>query len=436
MIKKNNSYDKYKEIYGYGYINKIPNEWEKLPNIAIFDERISKGHLNEELISVTISRGIIKQSEIENKKDTSNEDKTNYKLVKQGDLAYNKMRMWQGAIGFSKYRGIVSPAYIVLKPKININSEYFHYLFRTNYYKNYAKRFSYGLCDDQLNLRYSDFKRMYSIVPPIETQNIIVEYLNRKSNKAIIFIEKQLKIIELLKEEKKAYINKAITKGVNRNIRLKDSGIEWLGEIPEHWKISKIKYVATINPPKSNSRFTKNSLDVVTFLPMEAVNESGEINLDNKKAVKELWEGFTFFAKNDVVIAKITPCFENGKGAYLNKLDTEIGFGTTEFHVLRANKNINPEFLYFITRSNNFKKMGEENMVGTAGQKRVPVEFISNYPIAIPNLKEQQEIIDYLKIQIKKIDTMIEQAKKEIKLTQNYLESIIFHVVTGQLKVK
>ena len=159
-----------------------------------------------------------------------------------GDVAYNKMRMWQGALGSSKYRGIVSPAYIVLKTKVNINSEYYHYLLRTNFYINYSKRFSYGIVDDQLSLRYKDFKRMYSIVPPLETQNQIADYLNRKNQQADTFIEKQTRLIELLKEQKKAIINQAVTKGFNPDAPMKDSGIEWLGEIPSHWEVRKLKY--------------------------------------------------------------------------------------------------------------------------------------------------------------------------------------------------
>jgi len=166
MMKK---YDNYKDVSWYEYIKTIPNTWEILPNIALFNERIERKRNNEELLSVTITNGVVKQSEID-KNDTSNSDKTKYKYVQKGDIVYNKMRMWQGAIGVSNFDGIVSPAYVVLAPKLDLCSKFFHYQFRNSYYTNYSKRFSYGLCDDQLNLRYTDFKRMYSIVPPKEVQ--------------------------------------------------------------------------------------------------------------------------------------------------------------------------------------------------------------------------------------------------------------------------
>ncbi len=160
-------YSAYKPI-DYDYVKQLPSDWQLLPNIAIFQERIERGHIKEELLSVTIGKGVIKQSDVDIKKDSSNEDKSKYKLIKVGDIAYNKMRMWQGALGYSDFQGISSPAYVILKPKIAINPRFFHYMFRASFYTNYSKRFSYGIVDDQLSLRYTDFKRMYSIVPPLE----------------------------------------------------------------------------------------------------------------------------------------------------------------------------------------------------------------------------------------------------------------------------
>jgi len=153
-------YKKYNPV-NYDYMRQLPGDWEFLPNIAVFGERISKGHTDEELLSVTIGKGVVKQSDID-KKDMSNPDKTTYKLVKKGDLVYS-MRFRQGASGYSKYKGLVSNVCVVLKPKLEINQEFFHYVFRTDYYKNYAVRYSYGIADGQLPHRYKDFKRMYSI---------------------------------------------------------------------------------------------------------------------------------------------------------------------------------------------------------------------------------------------------------------------------------
>ena len=213
-------YKKYNAI-AYEYARQLPDGWQLLPNIAVFQERIERGHINEELLSVTIGRGVIRQTDVDIKKDSSNEDKSKYKLIKVGDIAYNKMRMWQGALGYSDYQGISSPAYVILKPKMKINPRYFHYMFRTSFYTNYSKRFSYGIVDDQLSLRYTDFKRMYSIFPPIEVQNSIVAYLDKKNNAIEKFIRNKERLIELLDISKKRKIFDAITKGLNKTEGLK-----------------------------------------------------------------------------------------------------------------------------------------------------------------------------------------------------------------------
>lgn len=163
------------------YFPKLPKGWDYLPNIAIFNEKLERNKNDAELLSVTITSGVIRQSEVD-KNDTSNSDKSKYKFINPNDIVYNKMRMWQGAVGTSIHSGIVSPAYIVVSPKIKIDSKYFHYQFRSSYYINYSKRFSYGLCDDMLSLRYTDFKRMYSILPPIETQEKIAKALTTIDN--------------------------------------------------------------------------------------------------------------------------------------------------------------------------------------------------------------------------------------------------------------
>jgi type I restriction enzyme S subunit len=194
------------------WLEEIPSHWDMYPNRAIFVERIQKGFSDEQLLSVTIQKGVIKQSDLLKnsiKKDSSNEDKSNYKLLLAGDIAYNKMRMWQGAAGVSKYRGIVSPAYIILSPRMKVNTWYYHLLFRTPEYMNESHRYSYGICDDQLSLRFRDFKVIFSPVPPEEEQNIIVKYLLSKIRgieKIFVVNEKLVGVSKSVAERKESLI--------------------------------------------------------------------------------------------------------------------------------------------------------------------------------------------------------------------------------------
>lgn len=179
------AYSEYRETNAK-WLGDIPSHWQLLPNRALFGEVKERGHANAEMLSVTIDRGVIRQKELLNdttKKDSSNEDKSKYKLVSPLDIAYNKMRAWQGAIGFSRYRGIVSPAYVVVRLRAAHLVHYFHYLFRTPRFAAEAQRWSYGISSDQWSLRWEDFKKIYSPVPPPVEQACIVNFLSQEDRK-------------------------------------------------------------------------------------------------------------------------------------------------------------------------------------------------------------------------------------------------------------
>jgi restriction endonuclease S subunit len=213
----------------------------------------------------------------------------------------------------------------------------------------------------------------------------------------------------------------------------KDSGVEWLGTIPEHWKVKRLKYVCSINPSKSP--ISNLSLDTeISFVPMEYVDNYGNIDLRETKTLREVSQGYTYFQNKDVIIAKITPCFENGKGALCSNLHNTIGFGSTEFHVIRviSNKTI-PEFTYYLTKSTRFTNLGSSELYGVAGQKRVPESFLSNYVTGIPPLHEQQKIAQFLDQETSKIDKLITKKERLIELLKEKRTALISHAVTKGL---
>lgn len=431
-------YPKYRKS-SLPWVEKIPEHWDVLPNRAVFEERKTSGMIDEELLSVTIKRGVIRQKELiksTSKKDSSNEDKSKYKLVMEGDLPYNKMRMWQGAVGVSKYRGIVSPAYIILNPRENANADYFHYLLRTTEYTKESHRYSYGICDDQLSLRFKDFKVIKSIVPSLDEQRIIATFIRSKEKKILQFIRNKRRLIQLLKEQKQAIINQAVTRGINPDVKLKPSGVDWLDDIPEHWECFKLKRLVKFSPSKSELGSEIDMENRIDFLPMESISVDGKINCNQKCKVNDIWNGFTYFKRNDVIMAKITPCFENGKGAYLDDLESDFGFGTTELIVMRPSKNIRGDFLYYFIMTSKFRKDGEEVMTGAAGQKRVSTDFVKNYIVGLPLVDEQRQIVDYIRKKIGEIDNIIEKAQHEIELAQEYRTRLISDVVTGKVDVR
>jgi restriction endonuclease S subunit len=215
----------------------------------------------------------------------------------------------------------------------------------------------------------------------------------------------------------------------------KDSGVPWLGQVPEHWEVRRLKQIARLNPSKSEVPLAQRDGRAV-FLPMERVGSDGRFKASEVRPISDLWNGFTYFRRGDVIVAKITPCFENGKGACLENLPTAIGFGSTEFHVIRPSKAIVSAYLYRVTTLAEFRRLGADEMTGAAGQQRVPVEFLANFPIPIPPLPEQTAIVRFLDYMDRRIRRVIRARQRQIKLLEEYRQALIHQAVTGQIDVR
>lgn len=198
--------------------------------------------------------------------------------------------------------------------------------------------------------------------------------------------------------------------------------------VPEGWEEKHFSDIAEINPKKP----AKPESGVVSFIPMDAVSESAQLIRMEKRLYDDVCKGFTSFKDNDVLVAKITPCFENGKGAFVANLSNEIGFGSTEFHVLRARKNSSPLFLYYLTTTREFRVRGEMNMQGSAGQKRVTTNYLKLYKVNVPPLQEQKKIAQILSTWDKAITT----TEKLLKNSQQQKIALMQQLITGKKRLK
>ncbi len=271
-------------------------------------------------------------------------------------------------------------------------------------------------------------------VPPSDEQQVIANFLDQETNKIEELVLRKQNLIELLKEKRTALINQAVTKGLDPKVPMKDSGIDWLGDIPEHWDLRRMKYVSRIQPGKSKA---KEFDDIeVSFIPMENIDEFGRINSSETRQLSDVYEGYTFFEEGDILVAKITPCFENFKGAIARNLRNGIGFGTTELYVIRPSLNVHADFLAYVTYATHFRQIGKVEMKGTAGQQRVPVDFIENFPCALPPYSEQKEIADFVKREMKRIDRLVTAKQRLIELLNEYRSALITAAVTGKIDVR
>ncbi len=212
-----------------------------------------------------------------------------------------------------------------------------------------------------------------------------------------------------------------------------DSGIEWLGEVPLHWSVVRLRRVAELNPSKSEVSDLDRELSV-SFLPMEAVGDDGTIQLEHTRSIGAVENGYTYFREGDVTFAKITPCFENGKGAIMRGLLNGIGFGTTELIVVRPRpKHTTSDYLHWLFMSSHFRHIGESTMYGAGGQKRVPDDFVRSFATAIPPINEQKRISSFLDVETSKIDGLVSEQRRLIELLKEKRQAVISHAVTKGL---
>ncbi|VEE16749.1 restriction endonuclease subunit S [Ectopseudomonas mendocina] len=213
----------------------------------------------------------------------------------------------------------------------------------------------------------------------------------------------------------------------------KDSGVEWLGRVPEHWHVARMRYVATLNPPVRRDLLDDPEQEV-SFLPMEAIGEDGSLNLEQNRPVADVRSGYSYFENGDVAFAKVTPCFENGKGALMLGLQRAAGFGTTELTVVRPNPAVaDARYINYIVQASSFRAFGAGAMTGAGGLKRVPDEFTRNFPVSLPDLDEQRLIASKLDRETARIDALVEKKTRFIELLREKRQALITHTVTKGL---
>lgn len=286
------------------------------------------------------------------------------------------------------------------------------------------------------SLNASQIEDFQLAVPPLREQTAIATFLDRETAKIDALVAEQEKLIALLQEKRQAVISHAVTKGLDPNVPMKDSGVEWLGEVPAHWEVKRLRHAAELNPSKSEIAHLDRTTEV-SFLPMEAIGDNGTISLERTRPVGDVETGYTYFQEGDVTIAKITPCFENGKGAVMRGLHNGCGFGTTELVVVRPITCVAlSDFFHFLFISNQFRQLGEAAMYGAGGQKRVPDDFVRDFSVAFPSLAEQAEINAFLDRETAKFDILTAEARTAITLLQERRTALISAAVTGQIDVR
>ena len=411
------------------WLGDIPQHWSVLPNRALFAEVKDRNHPDEEMLSVTIKRGIVRQKALlegTSKKDSSNLDKSAYKLVQPRDIAYNKMRAWQGAIGASTLRGIISPAYVVMRlHKDDDLPSYFHHLYRTPQFAKEAERWSYGITSDMWSLRPEHFKMIYTPEPPPAEQASIVRFLDWANGRLERAIRAKRKVIALLNEQKQAVIHRAVTRGLDPSVPLKPSGISWLGDIPQHWEGKRSKYVYR----EVDNRSSTGEETHLSMSQKYGLIPSSQIEV--KRLVSESYAGAKLCEKGDLVLNRLK--------AHLGvfALAPERGLVSPDYTVFRPVRELEERYFEAVYRTPACRVELRKRAKGIVqGFWRLYTDDFYDIRVPVPPLDEQKLIMAQLDIDLSGANIAIYRLEREIELLREYRTRLVADVVTGKLDVR
>jgi type I restriction enzyme S subunit len=386
----------------------IPSHWQETELRMLFADNKNKniGLVERNLLS--LSYGKLKRKDIDNATGLVPASFEGYQIIDEGyivlrftDLQNDKKSL---RVGYVEEKGIITSAYIGLAPKADFDSKYYyyqlHFLDKIKYFYNLGG----GV---RQSLAFKEFGRETVLIPPKEEQTAIARFLDYKLAKINRFIQKKKQLIKLLNEQKAAIINQAVTKGLVANVKMKDSGIEWLGDIPEHWEVRKLKYLAKIC-------------------------NGSECDKQDEGLYPVYGSGGIFGYHSEYLYDK--PSVLLGRKGTINKpMFVESPFWTvdTAFYTKIKDDLVLPYFFYLACTTINFDFYSTKTALPSMTQTS-----LYDVKIALPPLSEQQQIVSHIEKETAIINTTISKIEKELALTEEYKTALIAEAVTGKIDVR
>lgn len=417
---------------GIAWIGAMPRAWKMNTIAQIFLQVKCKNTGLQEKNLLSLSYGKVKRKSIDTVEGLLPESFDGYNIIEKDDIVLRLTDLQNDhtslRVGLAEERGIITSAYLTIRNRSNFCPKYLYYYLHSF---DIAKGF-YGMgAGVRQGLNWDGVKWLKILAPLVPEQERIAAFLDAECAEIDAVLEKTRASIEEYKKLKQAVITQAVTKGIRGDRPMKDSGIEWIWEIPAEWTASKIKYCTEFAPSCNTSHLSEDSL--VTFTPMECIKNG---YFENREAhFSALSSSYTQYQDGDIVFAKVTPCFENGNIAIMQGLSAGVGFGSSELFVIRP-QSINTEFIFYYLQNDIFKQYACATMTGTGGLKRVSPTFVRNYSVFIPCNEEQLEIVRYLNEKCSGIEVLIAKKQQYLTEIENYKKSLIYEYVTGKKEVK
>ncbi len=415
MIEDLKPYPEYKES-GLPWAARVPSHWKFLRTKVLFRERIQKGFPQEPLLAATQSKGVVKKADYGERTVTASKDFHLLKLVERGDFVIS-LRSFQGGLEIAHCRGIISPAYTILEPRYEARRAYFKQFFKSRDFIASMTLFVTGIREGQ-NIDYERLSRAHLPVPPADEQDAIGRFLDHWSGRLEKVIRAKRRVIALLQEQKQAIIHRAVTRGLDPDVRLKDSGIPWLGKIPEHWVVGRVK----------NEFACLNNRRVPLSSPERGRMTRRDYDYYGASGVIDRVESYIY----DDELLLIA---EDGANLVLRNLPLAIiargrFWVNNHAHILKPNTG-DIEYLQAVMEAINYRPW-----ITGAAQPKLTKDRLLSVAIAVAPPDEQKAIMSFAKGETEPITTAIARYEREITLLREYRTRLTADVVTGKLDVR
>jgi len=415
---------------GVEWIGTIPTNWKLNKIGTLYDERSTKVNDSESPPLSVTKQGIVPQLETAAKTDNGD----NRKLIKKNDFVINSRSDRRGSCGISEYEGSCSLINTVLRPRKNMCNTYYGYVFRSERFADEFYRWGNGIVDDLWSTKWSNMKRIYIPSPTLDEQKCIADYLDEKCSKIDAIIEKQQTVIEKLKAYKLSVITEAVTKGLNPDVKMKDSGIKWVDSIPSKWenrKMLSILSMRVVDGPHESPELFDEGIPYISATAV--VNGKIDFSLMRGYISSEYCDECDKRYKpkqGDILVIKLGA--STGKVAMV---ETNDRFNIwVPLAAVRCNEEAFPRFVYYAFQSDYFLRQMELSWTfGT--QQTLGVKTIEQLRILVPPISEQGEISTYLDIKCSAIDNVIAHKEAIIEKLTSYKKSLIYEVVTGKKEI-
>lgn len=410
---------------GIEWIGQIPETWEVMQIRRVMRNRSERNQPDAMVLSLYRDLGIVPKESRDDNHNVTSEDTANYKVVSKGNFVINKMKAWQGSMAVSEYDGIVSPAYYVCSFTREVCKKYVHYLLRDASYKPEYLRLSTGMRIGQWDLNIEDFLRIKTILPPVEEQQCIADYLDLKCGEIDSLIALQEQMIEKLKAYRQSVITEAVTKGLDPNAKLVPSGIDWIGEIPEGWKVTRMKFLGTFQNGLTYTPYDVCGAEGVLVLRSSNIQEAKLTFDDNvfvTKAPEEL-----MVKKGDIII-----CSRNGSASLVGKcalVEEDILNCSFGAFMVRFRSVISQKYAFYLVSTviPQYKQLFTTTTIN-----QLTKGMLSSMMGVLPPMDEQQAVASYLDSKCFDIDRLIALKQQKIESLKDYKKSVIYEAVTGK----